>query len=153
MINSIIKKLKKSDSYSIDENLTIWDLSLILKQRIFQVLRGLFVKPFFKKTNGLVFKGKNVKIQYLNKISCGINLIIEDNVYINALSKQGIIFGDNVTIQRDSILICTGVIRNLGKGIKIGSNVGLNSRVYLGGQGGIEIGDNVIIGTRCEDFQ
>jgi acetyltransferase-like isoleucine patch superfamily enzyme len=152
MINSIIKKLKKSDSYSIDENLTIWDLSLILKQRMFQVLRGLFVIPFFKKSDGLVFKGKNVKIQHLNKISCGKNLIVEDNVYINALSQQGVVFGNNVTIQRDSILICTGVIRNFGKGIIIGNNVGLNARVYLGGQGGIEIGENVIIGPDVKIF-
>ncbi|QOG04128.1 DapH/DapD/GlmU-related protein [Flavobacterium sp. MDT1-60] len=152
MINSIIKKLKKSDNYSVDENLTIMDLSLILKQRIFQVFRGLFVKPFFKKSDGLIFKGKNVKMQHLNKVSCGKNLIIEDNVYINALSKSGIELGSNVTIQRDSILICTGVIRNMGIGIKIGSNVGLNARVYLGGQGGIEIGEDVIIGPDVKIF-
>jgi acetyltransferase-like isoleucine patch superfamily enzyme len=119
---------------------------------MFQVLRGLFVIPFFKKSDGLVFKGKNVKIQHLNKISCGKNLIVEDNVYINALSQQGVVFGNNVTIQRDSILICTGVIRNFGKGIIIGNNVGLNARVYLGGQGGIEIGENVIIGPDVKIF-
>lgn len=152
MINSIIRKLKKSDTYSVDPDLRSIDTLIIIKKRMFQVFRGVFIKPFLKKSRGIIFKGKNVKMEHLNKISCGENLIIEDNVYINALSKSGIYLGSNVTIQRDSILICTGVIRNIGIGIKIGNNVGLNARVYLGGQGGIEIGDNVIIGPDVKIF-
>ncbi|MNK96710.1 putative acetyltransferase [compost metagenome] len=89
---------------------------------------------------------------HLRKISCGSNFIIEDNVYINGLSKSGISLGSNVTIQRDSILVCTGVIRRLGVGITIGDNVGINARVYLGGQGGIEIGKDVIIGPSVKIF-
>ena len=152
MINKIIRRLKKSDTYSVDPDLTSLDLLIIVKQRILQVIRGLLIKPFLKKSTGIIFKGKNVTIQHLNKVSCGENLIIEDNVFINALSKSGIDLGSNVTIQRGSIFVCTGVIRNLGKGIKIGNNVGLNARVYLGGQGGIEIGENVIIGPDVKIF-
>lgn len=152
MINSLIRKLKKSDTYSVDSDLSSLDILNIIKKRIFQVIRGLFIKPFLKKSRGIIFKGKNVTIEHLNKICCGENLIIEDNVFINALSKTGIILGSNVTIQRDSILICTGVIRNLGVGIIIEDNVGLNSRVYLGGQGGIEIGKNVIVGPDVKIF-
>lgn len=152
MINSIIRKLKKSDTYSVDSELTTIDTFIIIKKRMFQVIRGLFIKPFLKKSAGIIFKGRNVKMEHLSKICCGENLIIEDNVYINALSKSGICLGSNVTIQRDSILICTGVIRNLGIGIKIEDNVGINARVYLGGQGGIEIGKNVIIGPDVKIF-
>jgi acetyltransferase-like isoleucine patch superfamily enzyme len=152
VINLIIRKLKESDTYSVDSDLSSWDILIILNKRIFQVIRGLIIKPFLKKSKGIIFKGKNVSIEHLNKISCGKNLIVEDNVFINALSKTGISFGANVTIQRDSILICTGVIRSLGVGIAIGDNVGINSRVYLGGQGGIEIGKNVIIGPDVKIF-
>jgi acetyltransferase-like isoleucine patch superfamily enzyme len=152
MINKIIRKLKKSDNYSVDPHLTSKDIYIILASRSLQVVRGLLIKPFLKNTQGIIFKGKNVKIQHLNKISTGPNLIIEDNVYINGLSKRGINFGSNVTIQRDSILICTGVIRDLGVGISIGDNVGLNSRLYFGGQGGIEIGNNVIVGPDVKIF-
>lgn len=152
MINKIIRKLKKSDNYSVDPHLTSKDMYVILVSRLLQLVRGLLVKPFLKTSQGIIFKGKNVKIQHLNKISTGANLILEDNVYINALSKTGINFGSNVTIQRDSILICTGVIRDLGVGINIGDNVGLNSRVYFGGQGGIEIGNNVIVGPDVKIF-
>lgn len=152
MINSIIRMLKKSDSYSIDSGISNWDILIILKKRLFQVIRGLFIKPFLNKSRGVIFMGKNVTIEHSNKISCGENLIIEDNVFINALSKTGISLGSNVTIQRDSILICTGVIRNLGVGIKIEDNVGLNSRVYIGGQGGVEIGENAILGPDVKIF-
>ncbi|MNQ92370.1 putative acetyltransferase [compost metagenome] len=152
MINTIIKRLKKNESYSIDPVLTFIDTYIIVKQRLFQILRGSLIKPFLKKSKGLIFKGKNVKVMHLRKISCGSNFIIEDNVYINGLSKSGISLGSNVTIQRDSILVCTGVIRRLGVGITIGDNVGINARVYLGGQGGTEIGKDVIIGPSVKIF-
>lgn len=152
MINKIIRKLKKSEDYSIDPDLKFIDLFVILNQRMFQIIRGIIIKPFLKNSQGFIFKGKNVRIIHKGKVSCGSNLILEDNVYINGLSKRGVYLGSNVTIQRDSILVCTGVIRNLGVGINIGDNVGLNARVYLGGQGGIEIGENVIIGPDVKIF-
>lgn len=152
MLSRIVKFLKKSDTYSIDKEISKIDLISIIFHRVCQVIRGLFVKPFLKKSSGLLFKGRNVKLRHSNKLKIGSNCILEDNVFINALSINGIILGNNVSLQRDCILICTGVIRNLGEGIKIGNNVGINTRAFLGGQGGIEIGDNVIIGPDVKIF-
>lgn len=100
----------------------------------------------------MVFTGKNVTIRHSYQLSAGRNLILDDNVYINALSHQGIRIGDNVTIARDSILICTGVIANKGEGIVIGNGTGINARAYLGGQGHIVIGENVIVGPGVKIF-
>ena len=98
------------------------------------------------------FKGKNVVIKHRNSFRAGKNLILGNNVYLNALSKEGIILGDNVTIAQNSTLICTGVISNKGMGIVIGDNTGINNSCYFGGQGGITIGNNVIVGPNVKIF-
>jgi acetyltransferase-like isoleucine patch superfamily enzyme len=152
VVQKITRKIKKNPEYKIDETLFLVDFISILFKRISQIIRGTFSKLFISKTNGILFKGRNVKIKHPRHLNINSNLILEDNVYINALSVDGIKIGLNVTIQRDSQLICTGVIRKLGKGITIGDNVGINSRSYLGGQGGIEIGSFVIIGPDVKIF-
>ena len=155
LLDIFIKKIQKSKQnavYSIDANIDLFDFINILFQRSTQAFRGICSKPFIGHVQGLLFKGKNVKILHAAHLKIGKNVILEDNTFLNALSLNGINLGSNVTIQRDSILICTGVIRQLGQGIKIGDGCGINARAYLGGQGGITIGNNVIIGPDVKIF-
>ena len=151
-IEKIISKLKKDPNYKWESNYSIRDLTIILSRRAMQVLRGIFLRPFLKQSDGMLFIGQRVKISHAYQLSTGKNTIIEDNVYINALSEQGIIIGNNVSIARDCILICTGVIAQKGTGITIGEGTGINARAYLSGQGGIEIGRNVIFGPEVKIF-
>jgi acetyltransferase-like isoleucine patch superfamily enzyme len=88
----------------------------------------------------------------LHGIRAGRNLILEDEAYLDALSEDGIVMGDNVTIAKKSILVCTGVIRSKGKGIEIGSNSAIGAQSFIGGQGGVTIGSNVIIGPGVRIF-
>jgi acetyltransferase-like isoleucine patch superfamily enzyme len=85
-------------------------------------------------------------------LNVGKSLIIEDGVYIDALSEEGIILGNNVTIAKQSILICTGVIRKIGKGIQIGNNSAIGAQSFIGGQGGVNIGNDVIMGPGVRIF-
>ncbi|GAL82109.1 acetyltransferase [Algibacter lectus] len=154
MIAKIISRLKDGDStYNIASTYSSGEWFVILYERGFQILRGFIAKIFLLKTKGLCFKGRNVIIKHRSLFSSGRNLILDGNVFINALSENGISFGNNVTISRNCTLICTGVISHKGGvGITIGNNTGINSYCYLGGQGGIEIGDNVIIGPQVKIF-
>jgi len=152
LVEKIIGKLKKDPNYKWQNKYSIRDLLIILERRIFQIIRGFFVKFFFKKYKGLVFIGKNVKILHKHFFSAGANLIIEDNVFINSLSFNGITLGDNVSIARDSILIGSAIVAQVGEGITIGNGTGINARAYLGGQGGIFIGNDVIIGPEIKIF-
>jgi len=93
-----------------------------------------------------------VLVQYGFLIKAGRSLIIEDNVILNALSVSGIMLGNNVTIAKNSVLQCTGVIANKGIGITIGNNSAIGAMSYLGGQGGIEIGNDVIMGPNVNIF-
>jgi acetyltransferase-like isoleucine patch superfamily enzyme len=152
MIAKIISKLKGDSTYNIGSTYSSREWFVILYERGFQILRGFIAKLFLLKVKGICFKGRNVIIKHRSLFSSGKNLILESNVSINALSETGINLGDNVTISRNCTLICTGVISHKGVGITIGNNTGINSYCYLGGQGGIEIGDNVIIGPQVKIF-
>jgi len=152
LVEKIIRKLKRNPDYKWESKYTFRDMRVILSGRTSQILRGGWMRLFLKHVEGLLFIGSNVKIKHAYLISVGKNLIIEDNVFINALSYDGISIKDNVSIARNCTLIGTGIISQKGKGISIGNNTGINAGAYLGGQGGIEIGDNVIIGPGVQVF-
>jgi acetyltransferase-like isoleucine patch superfamily enzyme len=152
IIERLIKILKKDPNYKWESPHSSRDLLSIAWVRSVQVTRGLFLKPFLKKSKGLLFRGSHVKVRHGYKITAGRNLILEDNVSLNALSENGISLGDNVSIARDSILFCTGIIAYRGKGITIGNRTGISARAYFAGQGGITIGDDVIMGPNVQIF-
>lgn len=152
VIEKIIGKLKGNPAYKFESGYSLRDLSVITWIRTNQLLRGSFLKLFFKRSDGLVFIGSNVSLRHSYQIVAGRNLILDDNVYVNALSHEGIFFGDNVSIGRNSIILCTGVIAQKGTGISIGSGTGINAGAYFSGQGGITIGENVIMGPEVKIF-
>jgi acetyltransferase-like isoleucine patch superfamily enzyme len=151
-IERIIRKLKNDPGYKWDSAYSVSALFIISMHRTAQVIRGFFLKPFLKKSSGFLFVGRRVKVRHGYQLIAGKNLILEDNVSINALSVNGISIGDNVSIAKDSILFCTGVIAYKGAGITIGSRTGINARAYLAGQGGITIGEDVIMGPNVQIF-
>ncbi|GGH19225.1 acyltransferase [Mucilaginibacter phyllosphaerae] len=152
ILAKIIAKLKGDPAYEWESRYSFRDVAVMALGRMMQLLRGLWKRPFFKSTHGLLFVGHNVVVKHAYLFSAGKNLILEDNIYINALSDKGIVVKNNVSIARNCILICTGVIAQKGTGIIIGNNTGINCNGYLAGQGGIEIGDNVIIGPGVKIF-
>ena len=83
--------------------------------------------------NQFIFNGENVKIAR--------------NCYIDALSLNGISFGSAVSIQKNVSIECTGSIKDIGVGLLLGNNVGIGSNSFLGCAGGVEIGDDTIIGN------
>lgn len=152
IIEKLIRKLKNDPDYKWDSAYSVKDLLSVSWVRFFQMLRGMLLKPFLKRSSGLVFAGTHIKVRHGYQLSAGKNLILDDNVSINALSTDGIIMGDHVSIARDSILFCTGVIAQKGKGITIGNRTGIGARAFLAGQGGITIGDDVITGPNIQVF-
>ncbi|HEY8928013.1 MAG TPA: acyltransferase [Mucilaginibacter sp.] len=152
MIEKLIRKLKNDPNYKWESPHSTRDLLSISWVRVWQLVRGMMLKPFLKKSSGFLFVGRRVKVRHGYKITAGKNLILEDNVSLNALSENGIILGDDVSIARDSILFCTGVVAYRGKGITIGHRTGMSARAYLAGQGGITIGTDVIMGPNVQIF-
>lgn len=90
--------------------------------------------------------GARVKFFMTTKIHWGKFLKIGNEVYLSALGSEGIWFGDNVGIGAFSRLIVATSLNEIGIGIKIGNRVGIGEFAYLGGAGGLTIGDDCIIG-------
>lgn len=144
-LNKLIQKLGKAN-YTVDERLTSSDLYITLRSKFFALMRGLLLKMFLGSSQGLVFSGRRTRIKYKRKIRVGKTLTIGDNVEINALSRDGIKIGNNVSIQSNTIIECTGVIRDLGEGLEIGDNVGIAQNCFIQVRGKVVIGNDVIFG-------
>src|SRR3954469_9601289 len=98
LIEKLIRTLKSDPNYKWDSTYSTRDLLSVSMHRSVQIIRGLFLKPFLKKSAGLIFVGKHVKVRHGYQITAGKNLILEDNVSLNALSTNGIKLGDHVSI-------------------------------------------------------
>lgn len=94
----------------------------------------------------LLFLGKNVQFFNLTNIQLGKWVQLEDHVVLSGLSKRPLVLGNNVRIGAFSRVIASTSFSNPGVGIQIGNNVGIGEFAYLGGAGGLEIGDDCIIG-------
>lgn len=151
IVNRLIQKLGKKN-YRVDPVISLYDIVLIILQKILQLLRGYFLKFRLRKSSGILFLGRRTTILFAHKISIGKAVTIEDNVEINALSKNGVIIGNNVTIKKNSIIECTGVIRELGEGIIIGNNVGISQGAFIQVRGSVIIGSNVMFGPHVSIF-
>jgi acetyltransferase-like isoleucine patch superfamily enzyme len=99
-----------------------------------------------------LFAGRGLILEHAWLIHLGRNVIIEDRVTIRALSSNGIRVGDRVTIGAGSIIVGTGVIQKRGVGLSIGDNSAIGPQSFLGAQGGIVIGSNVIMGPGVRFF-
>lgn len=152
LVQKFIARLKKDENYQITSHYSVKDYYEIFRLRGVQVLRGIKIRIKIKKCGGLIFCGKGVKIEHSYLFETGQNLILEDYVYISALSEEGIHFGDNVTIGRGSVITSTGVIANKGVGLYIGNNTAIGCQSYIGARGGITIGSDVIMGPMVSIF-
>jgi acetyltransferase-like isoleucine patch superfamily enzyme len=152
LVEKLVAILKKDPNYKIKIHLSNRELLEVVSMRARQFIRGLFKRFRFKKVNGLIFIGKKVILEHAYKIKSGPGLILEDFVHINALSSDGVVFGRNVTIAKFSSLVCTGVIANKGVGITIGDYSAVGAQSFIGGQGGVAIGSNVIMGPGVKIF-
>jgi len=152
IIELLISRLKNDPNYKFETMYSFREIFYILFYRVVEVFRGSIKIFFFWKKNGLLLLGKNVTIKHPYLISFGKNMIIEDDVHINALSVNGINFSNNVSIKSGATIICTGVIKCKGKGVIIGSNSAIGSNSFIHGGGGVRIGNNVIMGPDVKIF-
>ena len=113
-------------------------------RNIFSFIRGFI---YFKKGKTLIGVGSNVTIKCTSKFIFGGNAMIHDNCYVDAYSKNGITFGKNISVGKNTHIECSGSIHHKGKGLVIGDNVGIGSFGFLGCAGGIEIGNDTIMGN------
>lgn len=129
------------------------DRIIVLWRALVKVVRGAIRGFVVKKRKGLLFIGKEVTISHGNHIFCGKNVKFEDYCEIQGLCTGGLHFGDNVTIGR-GVMIRPSSYYGIdeGEGLIIGNNSSIGPYGFIGCSGHITIGNNVMIGPRCNFF-
>lgn len=145
LINKLSNKILKRN-LPISEDIALSYLFGIMIDRIIMLVKGQFVSLFFKKKGSTFFCGKKTSIKCKHKICVGNCVTFQDYVIINALSKEGIFFEDNVSIGMRSIIKTSGSLTKIGKGFSIGHDSAMGNDCFIGAAGGVKIGHYVAIG-------
>jgi len=135
----------KNKNFRFDDELSLGSLIGLTFNQLILRLRGK--KLFFRGrlVNGLQL-GFRVTIRNFAKISIGRNVKLDDYVLLDGLGTEGLSIGDNCSIGAYSKLVVSTSYNNLGKGITLGSNIGIGEFAYIGGAGGLKIGNETIVG-------
>lgn len=140
-----VARVFRGDSYRVDPDISMRALIGFSLQRAFAllrcILRGLALKP-----GNWFFVGPSVVLRNRNQILFGRGATIGRSVLIDGLSLNGVEIGEGVSIGACTIIEATGVISNLGVGCRIGKNSGIGAFSFIGAAGGVDVGDNVIMG-------
>ena len=94
----------------------------------------------------MVFMGPGVKLRNARMIHFGKGVTLETGVIIDGLSRNGVVLGNNVSIGAYSVIRSTGVLTNLGVGVRLGNDSAIDAYSFIGAAGGVQIGNQVIMG-------
>ena len=132
--------------YQIDLDIPLSYLAGMSLKRIKMIIRGKIKTLSMKKAGKIVFCGKNVKLICRSKMRIGTGVTIQDNVYMDALSKAGITIEDGCSIGAGTTIRCSGNLKEIGAGFYLGKDSSLADHCFVGATGGVSIGDHVIGG-------
>ena len=98
------------------------------------------------RATGGAMLGQGVRFQHLELIRFGKWLKVGEFARFSGLGTDGLLMGDNVSIGAFSQVIVSTSLTEPGRYIRLGHRVGIGEFAYLGGGGGLSIGDDCIIG-------
>lgn len=143
LLENIIQK--RNPAFQFDKAITFGMLLELAFSRAFQLIRSY--KFLWRGiTPNMWFFGKAVKLEFASNIFIGKWVKLGDYCHLSGLSKDGLYIGDKTGIGAHSHIVVSTSFNNLGESIYIGDNVGIGEFAYLGGGGGLIIGDDCIIG-------
>jgi acetyltransferase-like isoleucine patch superfamily enzyme len=139
-------------SFAIDGSATFKDLFLIFSNKFISLVRFQATRPWLQKSGNINFFEKNIFISSARKLKIGSGCYFGRNITIDALSKNGISIGNNVSIRESTIINCTGVLSDFGEGLVIENDVGISERCFIQVRGEVRICTGVIIGPNVSIF-
>lgn len=139
-------KIAGKDDFKLDPNIGGKYILYQCWKYGWMMIRGKLFAFGYSNIQNDIFIGKKIKIIEKKRLSIGNKTKLQDSVYIDSLSKEGVFIGNNVVIGKNSRIECTGSLQNIGKGIKIGDRTTFGSDCFFGAAGGIKIGCDVVAG-------
>lgn len=106
-------------------------------------MRKIFYPLIFPHIGKKVVFGRNITIRHPHKIKIGSNVIIDDNVVLDAKGEdhEGIVIGDRVFLGRNSIVYCKG------GDIKLADDVNISSNCQIFSSNDLSVGKGTVIGA------
>lgn len=140
IINFMVVRLR-GRPFEIDPSITSMELFTLLTRQSICLFRGIL------RTRVLVSIGNSVVLTSKNRMQFSKGVSIGRCCTVDAIGNDGIVFGTATSIGAFSLVKVSGSFVALGKGIVFGDNVGIGEFAHIGGAGGVEIGDDTIIGS------
>lgn len=143
MIKKIYQRLlyRAGKSYTIDPDIPSGLIVHSLYSRLTMLVRGYIF------LGGKIYLGSGCSIMNKKNISFGKNVTIEKHTTIDGYASEKLEIGSGSRIGAYSLVSCTSHFSKYGKGLKIGSNSAVGRFTEFGAAGGIEIGNDVIMGA------
>lgn len=149
LLHFIARKFK-GNQYNIDASLPLSALFSLALQRGICIMRCMARGIAFQPSKW-IFMGAGVELRNKSFIRFGKAVTLGKHVVIDGMSREGVVIGDGVNIGPYTVIEASGIITNLGKGIRVGEHSGIGGFSFIGGAGGVVIGKNVIMG-QCVSF-
>lgn len=164
LIDKLLVFTGKKD-FKIDEKISIAYIMRVCWKYGWMMIRGRIFSIGRRNISNNIFVGKHVQVLEKRYLHMESKCKIHDDVYIDALSQDGVILGNGVVLGRGTRIECTGSLQYVGSGISVGRNVVAgqfirfhsenhnyeNLNILIKDQGvnhkGIKIGDNCWIGS------
>lgn len=145
LLARLVSKLKNR-RYIVDERIPPSALLSVAGRRLIWLLRGTTKALIFQRRLRLVFMGPGARIQNASTVRFGRAVTLGPGSFVDGLAERGVDLGDNVAIGAYSIIRSTGVLTNLGVGVRMGRNSSVDAYSFIGAAGGVFIGENVMMG-------
>lgn len=137
----------KGEVFAIDPEVPLGALAGFAVGRGVAALRGIWLRGWLGRgSGGPLFVGARVRVSGARRVVMGRGVTLGDGVVVRGLSRRGVRLGDGVSLGAGTIVVATSVMRRLGEGCSIGRNSGIGQFGFIGCGGGVEIGENVIMG-------
>lgn len=137
---------RKNPAFTLDPAVTDAVMISLAWQRFIHWVRAWKILLYGRRPQ-MLFLGKGVRFFHFRNIRLGKFVQIGEGAFLGALGKEPLTIGNNVNIGAYSRLEISRTFHDVGAYIRIGNNVGLGEFAHLGGAGGLEIGNDCIIGA------
>ncbi len=135
----------RNPQFSFDRNVDTRIFLVFLFTQLINYTRAFRLFLYLRLPKSMLMSS-GVRLFYIHKIQFGRFLKLGKYVELSALGTEGITLGNNVSIGSFSRVIVSTTLSDIGQFIRIGDKVGIGEFAYLGGAGGLEIGEECIIG-------
>lgn len=113
MIDRLLETVGKKN-FHLDQAIGMTYILKLCWKYGWMMVRGKLFSLGRKNISRKIFVGKNVRILEKKHLSIGEKSRLQDGVYIDALSKEGVQIGCHVVIGQNARIECTGGLQSIG---------------------------------------